>query len=220
MINIFEKVFPKNLYHSYVIEGEPEITATNLLKFLEVRGDVKSHSSDVLFQVYESFNIDNGREIKDWHSKLGITGGKRICIIATKFINREAEQSLLKIIEEPAEGTHFFMVVPNVSLLLDTILSRTHVIKVNSSFNDNDEMIKDVMTFIKSSPKERMNKITLIIKENEEVDSSGKLRAYATSFINVIESIFYQKFKQNINDKKNKFILKELQKSQIGRAHV
>ena len=98
MVN-FTELFPKDLYHSYVVEGSPEIIGADLLKFLEVRGDAENKSPDVLFQTYESFTMDNSGEIKDWHSRLGIGKCKKICIIATKFINREAEQALLKIIE-------------------------------------------------------------------------------------------------------------------------
>jgi DNA polymerase III delta prime subunit len=206
----FKKLFPKNLYHSYVVEGEPESTGRELLKFLEVHGDIKSQSPDTLFQIYESFTMDNSGEIKDWHSRLGISGGKKICIIATKYINREAEQTLLKIIEEPTVNTHFFIVVPDASSLADTILSRAQVVKIKP--NDDKDLQKLVVAFISANPKSRIEMIASIIKENKDEENSGKLRFYASSFINELENNFYQKFK---NDKKNikaRFFLEELQK--------
>lgn len=210
----FTQLFPKDLYHSYVIEGEPETTGMDLLKFLETRGEAEKKSPDVLFQVYESFTMDNSGEIKDWHSRLGIGKCKKICIIATKFINREAEQTLLKIIEEPAENTHFFIIVPDSSTLLGTILSRVQVIKKEKTLNKNDKDIqKEAENFIASSPKERIDTVASIIKENKDEENSGQLRFYATSFINGLESIIYKKFKKNINDKKIKFTLSELQKA-------
>lgn len=208
----FKELFPKDLYHSYVVEGEPETTGANLLKFLEVRGDAEIKSPDVLFQVYESFTMDDSGEIKDWHSRYGIGKSKKICIIATKFINREAEQTLLKIIEEPAANTHFFIVVPDSSVLLGTILSRVHLVKTGEVEGDKD-IKKEVLKFVSSSPKERIDMVALIIKENKSDENSGQLRFYATSFLNELESIIYQKFKKNISDKKIKFTLGELQKS-------
>ncbi|MFA5773213.1 MAG: hypothetical protein WC908_00890 [Candidatus Paceibacterota bacterium] len=208
---MFEEKFPKNLYHSYVIEGEPNRTATELLKFLEVRGEVESQSPDVLCQVYESFTMDDSGEIKDWHSRLGISKSKKICILATKFINREAEQALLKIIEEPAINTHFFIIVPDASLLLDTIISRTHVIKIKQPADI--DLQKSALAFLSSTPKDRINKVALIIKENKDEENSGKLRSYATIFINELESIVYQKFKKDKNNQKIIFVLSELQKS-------
>lgn len=216
-MNIFEKLFPKNLYHSYVIEGDGNEIAMELLQFLEIRGDIPKHSPDVLCQTYEAFTMDDSLEIKEWHSRLGITDGKKVCIISTKFINREAEQTLLKIIEEPGVNTHFFIIIPDSSILLDTILSRVHVIKIKQAEDKNDiELQKEVISFIKSSPKERIDKVSEIIKKNKSEENSGQLRYYTTSFVNELESIFYQKFKKDINNINNiniKFILDELQKS-------
>src|SRR3989344_8109973 len=149
MTNIFNELFPEDLYHSYVIEGDKETTPNELLKYLEEAGHIENNSPDVICQTYESFNMENSSEIKDWHSKLGVTKGKRVCIIASNFINREAEQTLLKIIEEPAENTHFFLIVPDSSVLLDTIISRTHIIKIDK--NQNKEIQKEVLSFIAST---------------------------------------------------------------------
>lgn len=210
-MDIFEKLFPKNLYHSYVIEGEPNKTAIELLKFLEIRGEIESQSPDTLCRVYKSFTMDDSGEIKDWHSRLGISKSKKVCIIATKFINREAEQALLKIIEEPATNTHFFIIIPDASLLSDTILSRVHVVKIKQS--NNKDIQQEALSFITASPKDRIDKVALIIKKNKDEENSGQLRYYATSFVNELENIIYQKFKKDRNNEKIKFILEELQKS-------
>ena len=207
----FTNTFPENLYHSYVVEGEPEITGTSLLRFLEKIGIVEINSPDILFQVYESFSIDDSREIKDWYNRKGIGQCKKVCILATKFINREAEQTLLKIIEEPTDNTHFFIIVPDASVLADTIISRVHIVKTEQSTDR--EFQKYILAFIASTPKERIDKIALIIKENKEEENSGKLRSYGTQFVNELEKIFYQKFKKDRNNLQIKFVLNELQKA-------
>jgi len=206
-----DKLFPKDLYHSYVVEGKPIETMELLFDFLKERENIDRLSPDILCQSYESFNINNSREIKDWYNKKGISGNKKICIIATQFINKEAEQSLLKIIEEPTANTHFFIIVPDSSLLLETILSRVHLIKIRSNYDV--VLQKRVQKLISSTPKERIEMVAIIIKENKEEESSGKLRSYGISIINELENIFYQKFKKMKTDKKIIFILKELEKS-------
>ena len=208
-----EQYFPKDLYHSYIIEGDTEKTGDFLLSFLEAKGEIENKSPDVLYQVYESFTKDNSGQIIEWHSKLGITKGKKVCIIATKYINREAEQTLLKIIEEPATNTHFFIIVPDSSVLLKTIISRVHVIKLKESVDVNLGLKKEVASFISSSPSDRINKIAEIIKNNKSEENTGQLRFYATLFINEIEKNIYEKFKKNTKDENLKFILNELQKS-------
>jgi hypothetical protein len=124
------------------VEGDPQSTSLYLRKFLEERGEIKSDSPDILVEFYDSFSIDNSRKVKEWHSQMGITDGKRICIIGANFINHDAERTLLKIIEEPAINTHFFLVVPNSLVLLDTIRSRAHTISTIDNAGNKDFKIK------------------------------------------------------------------------------
>jgi len=208
---ILEEFFPKNLYQSYVIEGDPSMVVNSLRSFLEVRGEIDPLSSDVLCQSYESFGVEDGNQIKEWHSQKGISKGKKICIIATNFINKEAEQSLLKTIEEPGKDTHFFIIIPDSSFLADTILSRVQLIRIKG---DEDLIIKKlVVSFVKSNIKDRMDMIASMIKENKSEEGSGQLRYFAISFINELEKMAYRKFKENVNDKNNIFILEEIVKT-------
>lgn len=204
----FSQLFPKDLYHSYVVEGNPEEIVYLLRIYLEERGDINKRSPDVLLNLYDAFNIEDGHNIKDWHKNKGVDGKKKVCIIGAKFINREAEQSLLKIIEEPMDDTHFFIVVPDASLLAETILSRVHLIK--NLKRDNNFEDKIAGEFIKANPKERIEKVAEIIKEFKDNENSGGLRYYAISLVNGIERIVYEKWKKDLNNKDFKFILNEL----------
>jgi hypothetical protein len=207
----FSQLFPQNLYHSYIIEGNPEEIVYLLRIYLEERGDINKKSPDVLLNLYDAFNIEDGYNIKEWHKNRGIDGKKKICIIGAKFINREAEQSLLKIIEEPTDDTHFFIVVPDASLLAETILSRVHLIK--NLKRDNNFEDKIAGEFIKANSKERIEKVAEIIKEFKDNENSGGLRYYAISLVNGIERVVYQKWKKDLNNKDLKFILEELKNS-------
>lgn len=211
-MNIFSKLFPENLYHSYIVEGDPDVILLSLLDFLESRIDVGIHNPDILSQNYESFSIADSYEIKEWHSKRGITDNKRICIIGAKFINREAEQALLKMIEEPQSGTHFFIVVPNASILLDTLRSRTHIIKVEP---DESEFSTKAQEFIKAPIAKRIEIVAQLLDDNKDNDTSGKLRFEATELINELEKNMFQKFKKDKNDINIQFVLNELSSSRM-----
>ena len=210
-MNDFNNLFPENLYHSYIVEGDPQTVGLSLHKFLIKRGEIEKNSPDVLVQFYDSFSIDDGLKIKEWHKSKPIGNGKKICIINTKFINREAEQSLLKVIEEPNENTHFFIVVPDSSLLLGTILSRVHIIK---GFYENElDSNKIAESLLKSSLKIRIDKIGDIVKEFKDKEGSGGLRFQAISIINSLEKIIYEKWKKDLKNKDLIFILEEIKKS-------
>jgi len=142
---------------------------------------------------------------------MGISGGKKICVIATSFINREAEQALLKILEEPSENTHIFIIMPNISLLIDTIISRTQVVKLGQNISKEKRNL--AIKFIKSNPKGRLETISQIIKENKDEDNSSVLRGYVVSFINEVEKVLYEEWKKNRMNRKLQLSLKEIEKN-------
>lgn len=204
-------LFPENLYHSYIVEGDPDTTIPLLRTLLEERGDIVAHSSDLLCQSYDAFTIDDSRKVKEWHSEKGTDNNKRICIIGTKFINHDAERTLLKIMEEPHASTHFFVVVPNSQMLLDTILSRAHLVKVDKI--DNQIFVKDAREFYKSKPKDRIDLVADIIEDHKESVGSGSVRFSAIRLVNDLEKIVYENFKKDNSDSNTKFILGELAKA-------
>ena len=94
----FNDLFPENLYHSYVIEGNPEEVVYSVHKLLKNRGLINENSPDLLLNLYDSFTVEDSREIKSWHKNKAIEERMKICIIGAKFLNHDAEQTLLKII--------------------------------------------------------------------------------------------------------------------------
>lgn len=201
-------LFPKNLYHSYIVEGTPEVLVFSLQKMLQERGDIEMHSADVLCQVYEAFSVDDSKKIKEWHSEKALGSAKRVCIIGAKFINHDAERTLLKILEEPQPGTHFFIVVPNKSLLLDTILSRAHVVRVDEESGSTSE--KSAQEFFNARPKQRIDLVAELIDLHKDSTGSGSLRYSAMHLINDLEKIIYERFKKNMSDGNAQFKLHEL----------
>lgn len=211
-MDIFNNLFPENLYHSYIVEGDPQTVSSGLHQFLIKKGEINENSLDVLIEIYDSFSINDSRKIKEWHSEMGITDGKRICIIGAKFINHDAERTLLKIIEEPAINTHFFLIVPNSLVLLDTIRSRAHTISTINTTGNND-FKKMAEEFVSMNPKNRIDFVAKIIKEYKDEESSSNLRFIAIQFINEIEKNIFSKFKKDHKNSNFQFVLEELQKS-------
>ncbi len=208
---VFNNLFPDELYHSYVIEGDPTTLPFEILKFLENKNHIEKQSTDTFIQMYDSFTIDDSKKIKEWHSEKGISKGKHVCVIGAKFINHDAERTLLKIIEEPGEQTHFFIIIPNSHVLLDTILSRVHLIKINES--ESKINIGDVEDFLKSSKTKRIDTIATIIDGHKDDVGSGGLRYSAIELVNSLEKIIYEKWKKDKNSKELQFSLEELRKA-------
>lgn len=211
-MNIFKKLLPEDLYHSYLVEGSFEQAGLDLVEYLKEKKIITDNDPDFFYQRYESLTIQNSREIKSWHSQLSVKKeGKKVCLIETNFINREAEQALLKVMEEPGLNTHFFIITPNISILKDTTKSRVHSLRY---LDEQNKEISEIAKKIISSPlKNRFEIISDLVKENKNEDSSGSLRRYANLLLSEIEKIVYLKFKKDLENKDNIFILEEISKN-------
>jgi hypothetical protein len=201
-----ESLFPENLYHSYIVEGDVDVLGTAVRNLLQDRGDILPQSLDVFFNAYDAFTIADSAAIKEWHSSKPLSEGKKVCIISARFINHEAQQSLLKMLEEPEARTHFFLIVPHGRNLLDTIRSRTHTIRVS------DESPEPGISkqFISAPLPKKLDLIAALIDKHKDSEGSGGLRHEATQLINELERSVYQKFHAGATDAHTQLILGEI----------
>jgi len=172
------KIEKDNLHHAYCFEGNLENIFNLLFSTLEKSLGLKLRGNpDFLLGEYETFGINDGRAINDFQLKKAL-GEKKIIIIKTNRITREAQNSLLKMFEEPTENTHFFILLPSAEILLPTLRSRLFISKIETGSEDESLAKK----FIKASQKERLDLVKELI---EEKDKAG-----AINLINQIEKIF------------------------------
>jgi hypothetical protein len=157
------------LHHAYSIEGERETVKNNLLHFLEKKVAIETKGNpDFWYEAFDTFTIDDSRALADRQKNKSFDGGKKIFITAFSNITHEAQNSLLKIFEEPTPGTHFFVIIPRASILLPTVRSRMiHI--VHTDEKTDHTRAKD---FLKMSYKKRLECVQPLI---EEKDKAGGL---------------------------------------------
>jgi hypothetical protein len=191
-------VLPEQLYHTYIIAGDPMNDPFVLRDMLISRSSDIALRTDVLCQIYDSLTVADSTFLKGWHAEGNVSDGKRICIIGTKAINREAENALLKMLEEPKERTHFFIIVPEPEMLAPTILSRAHVMRMNTGTS---RSVTSARAFLSAKPSERIALIETIIKSHKDDETSGGLRYEALQLLSDIEKIIYEEsFVKNKSD--------------------
>jgi len=176
MKEILEDAKKDALHHAYAIEGDPEGSLSSLFQALEEALHIHVQGNpDVYSTVVETLPIEESRTVSRVASTKPLAGGKKIIILGFYSATTEAQNALLKILEEPAEGTHFFLIVPNVHMLLPTIRSRVQIIQ--SSGGIIDEAL--VNKFLSATPAERIRLLQGVI------DSQNK--SSAVSFLNGLE---------------------------------
>ncbi len=113
-------------HHVFLIEGNHEDTKPALLAFLEEEFKIQAAGNpDFRTEDFLSFGIDESRTLKAIQLRRAFTeGAKKIFIVSASNFTSEAQNSLLKIFEEPTVDTHFFILTPSVQFFLPTLLSR------------------------------------------------------------------------------------------------
>ncbi|MCC7160791.1 hypothetical protein IT399_03685 [Candidatus Nomurabacteria bacterium] len=195
-MNILEHLEKGNLHHAYLIEGVREEIIPELLKFTE---------GQELIQInLDSFKIEDARNLKLHGLEKGYSDKKKIFIISVNSFLLEAQNSLLKMFEEPISDTHFFIILPDVNVLLDTFVSRFYLIKPDSSARKDLAEEKKALEFIKMPLKNRIDFIKeLLAKEDEDEDEEGEnlsldsTRSKAIKFLNALESSLHPSFLKN-----------------------
>jgi len=142
----------ENLHHSYLIEGG-EAKAKEILDILGNWGIVIKGNPDIFSKNYESFGIPDARELKQIQSEKGLSG-KRFFILTLCNITLEAMQALLKVFEEPAAGNHFFVIVPDLRIIIPTLRSRFYII---SESKEQGQLLKEAEMFYKLNKKSRLD---------------------------------------------------------------
>lgn len=112
------------------------------------------------------FGIDMVRTlIQAAHLRPGSGESEQVILVATEFITEEAQQALLKIIEEPPISTKFVFVLPSGYTLLPTLESRFE--RRDSEQSGVDSSV--FQTFLRSGYSERLSAIEESTKKKDLV---------------------------------------------------
>jgi DNA polymerase III delta prime subunit len=198
----------ENLHHAYLIEGEREDVISKLLFFFEKELNFQIKNNPDFWQgEYDTFGIDEGRYINELQNKKSFSEGKQIFVIQTNFITREAQNSLLKMFEEPTPNTHFFIIINSSEVLLPTLKSRLQILKMwLSDSHQNNE----VVDFLKMPVAERLKFVSKFFGDTKKkipADKSG-----AIIFLNNLEKTLREKINISKATEKEIFSFKEILK--------
>ena len=182
-----------SLHHACLIEGENEEIFASLCNLFENEMNFSTKGNpDFWHGEFETFGIGDGRTIKEMQSRKPMEGSHKIFVIIAKSFTTEAQNSLLKVFEEPTEGTHFFIIIPNADILLPTLRSRMFVVSETSGKDRPFHLRKgrsfpevDTEEFLKSGRAGRLSILKDIIEE--------KNKNTAISFLNELEQTLYKK---------------------------
>lgn len=171
-----------NFHHGYLLAGDFEVSrkmafeaAKNILKSTTV-----VVSPDFSYQKFDLFGIDDSHELRRRASQRPFAGDNKVFIIEIASFSIESSNALLKLFEEPYEGTHFFVITSSPEDVIPTLRSRLTIIdNTDTQKVLNEEKMKFYEKFLKDLPNKRLEAIKKIIKDRQE----------AVEFLNELELV-------------------------------
>ncbi|WP_294399025.1 DNA polymerase III subunit delta' [uncultured Clostridium sp.] len=172
LINNFKQRCLKNtLSHAHLIAGEDGVgkgkLANILAKFI-LNGDLDREYVDIINYSSEksSFGVDDVRDIIEEVYKKPFEKDKKVIIIHEgNKLTIQAQNALLKTIEEPPKGVYIIILCESLELILDTIKSRCEIYKLKpltkselyeyikiKKFNYDENEIKSAIAFSEGVP--------------------------------------------------------------------
>jgi len=134
----------------------------------------------------ESFGIDDARDLERWAIGKPLLGEVKAYLLIAKSITLEAQNALLKILEEPPLGTYIFINLQSLGGILPTFISRIKILNFSESDSKDDiaakkflvSSIKEKLSLIHSlSKKEDKNQMKELLKNLEEIACQNNLPA-------------------------------------------
>ena len=202
LINNFKnRCINNTLSHAHLIAGKDGIGKSklaNILAKLILNKELDREYVDIInYKINKSsFGVDDVRNIIEEVSKKPFEGEKKVIIIHEgNRLTIQAQNALLKTIEEPPIGVYIIILCESLELILDTIKSRCEIYKLTpltkdelyeyirvKGFNFNDNEIESAIAFSEGIPgridryfndndlKELRSKIIQLIKKLSKND--------------------------------------------------
>ena len=181
-------------HHAYCIIGSTT-EKTELVSILEKKHKIAARGNPDFFdRVFENFTIDDARSVKAQAETRPIhESGKKIFILTMNSITAEAQNALLKLLEEPPEYAHIFLILPSAHLLLPTVKSRLSILGGGKDVDQSGYTISGISEardFLALAPAKRLD---FIKKFMEEITKEKRTKQDAVNLLNSIQEAIHAK---------------------------
>ena len=169
-------------HHAYALFGTEDETLLALTSALSAAGEEVRANPDFRIERFEVFGIDEARALALAAGRKGVTGGRKVFVVVFQKITDEAQNALLKVLEEPADRTHFFLVLPRREMLLPTVRSR--IVALSGARVAPREEAERAAAFLSGTVPARLSTVQALIKGLDD-ETGGRRRVLA--FLDALE---------------------------------
>lgn len=162
------------LHHAYGILGDKEKAKADIRDFLLKELKFPStKNADFSETEHNVFKIADSRALVAAHLNKPVKQNRKVFVVYANFITKDAQNSLIKIFEEPTPDTVFFLVLPESTGLLPTLKSR--LIFGKTGGDDTESKAED---FLNAKLGKRMEIVAKIVKDikDEKMNKAGAIK--------------------------------------------
>lgn len=156
---------------AYLVRGGIA-TLGALLDRFEKEKVIERNSPDLFAKSYRSFGVDDAEELRTRARTKPVAGTQRVFAIFFPTMTSEAQNSLLKTLEEPVANAAFFLIIPAPETMLATIRSRAQTLVVDA---EESAGIVDVDDFLAAPAAKRIELLKPLYDDDEGRDMAGVL---------------------------------------------
>jgi DNA polymerase III delta prime subunit len=181
-------------HHAFVIEAGAEKGIELAQAWAKRELGMKiENNPDIVVLHYGLLSVDDARRVADTATGVAFVGENRVIIIAANRAYHEAQNALLKLFEEPPQGTYLFLVLPTLGSLLPTLRSRVQILQSQTTTIYRSESAKE---FLKAS-KEKRSALIKKLTNGKDEEERRENREEAITLLNGIEAIAYTGMQKN-----------------------
>ena len=119
----------ESMHHAFVLEGSTSQSRAALLDFIQKEFLMAPGHNDLFILNRGDFGVDDVQEIVSINSRKPVSGNEKVIVLTVHSISHQAQNAMLKTLEEPRPGTYIFILTNTASIFLPTILSRVQVVR-------------------------------------------------------------------------------------------
>ncbi|MDB5244512.1 MAG: polymerase subunit delta, polymerase subunit delta protein [Parcubacteria group bacterium] len=181
--------------HAFVIEAEAEegieIAQAWIIKELDLKLE---NNPDVVVVRHGLLSVEDSRKVGDLANGAPFAGETKVVIVSASRAYHEAQNALLKLFEEPPQGTYLFLVMPSLGGLLPTLRSRVQELSHGESSRPRIPEIAE--QFLKAT-KEKRSALIKKLTSGKDEDARRENREEAIALLNGIEAVAYKAKKRD-----------------------
>lgn len=179
--------------HAFYVTGDTDAGIDTAREFLLTR--LTCDMPDIITLSYDAFPVEEARKLADKVYQTARSKEGKGVIVSVKRIFHEAQNALLKMFEEPPEGTTLILVIPSVGILLSTLRSRLVPLPQSSH---QTAISEDAQAFLDASQKEREKIVEKLLAraKSDTASDKGSARADALALVEGLSLASYRAYQK------------------------